>query len=257
MHVQAHAQPCWADLTTSEPDGADEFYRKLLGWEVRRSDTPMGTYLIAVVDDREVAGMMAQAPDAVGAPPMWTVYIWVDDIDAVVASVATVGGSVVAAPFDIPGGARVSLVADPSGAMLGLMTGAETPEPLFSMAPGAVGWIELMTHDTAGATRFYADVFGWNATTSDANGIDYTVFDVDGAQVGGMIATPAEMADDVPDSWSVYFNVAGCAATTAAVRDLGGEVLKGATPTPMGPFAVIADPQGAVFQIMEFTGSPE
>lgn len=254
--MQAHGKPCWVDLTTSDPDGADEFYRKLLGWEVRRSDTPMGTYLIAVVDDREVAGMMAQAPDAVGAPPMWTVYIWVDDIDAVVANVPTAGGSVVAAPFDIPGGAHVSIVADPSGAVLGLMAGGETPEPLFSMAPGAVGWIELMAHDTAGAMRFYRDVFGWNATTSDANGIDYTVFDVDGTQVAGMIPTPAELADDVPDSWSVYFNVADCAATVAAVRDHDGQVLKGATPTPMGPFAVIADPQGAVFQIMEFTGPP-
>ena len=80
------------------------------------------------------------------------------------------------------------------------------------------------------------------------------MFSVGDVQVGGMIATPAELGDDVPNSWSVYFTVADCAASEAAARDLGGQVIKGSTPTPMGPFAVIADPQGAVFQLMEFTG---
>jgi len=256
MDVVAHAQPCWIDLSTTDAASAEDFYRELLGWEVSRSDTPMGEYLIGTVGDQEVAGMMAQSPEIAGAPSMWTVYFFVDDLDAAVGRVTAAGGSVFAAPFEIPDGDRVSIVADPTGAMFGLMSGSEQPGSFSSMTPGAASWFELMTRDTETATGFYADLFGWQSQTDDADGIDYTVFAIGDVQVGGMIATPADLGDDVPNAWSVYFTVTDCAAAEAAVRDLGGQVIKGSTPTPMGPFAVIADPQGAVFQIMEFAGSP-
>lgn len=77
-------------------------------------------------------------------------------------------------------------------------------------------------------------------------------FSLDGEPVGGMIETPAHVPDDVPDNWSVYFTVADCAAAVGAARAAGGTMILEPTDTPMGPFAVLADPAGAVFQIMEF-----
>lgn len=257
MNAVADARPCWVDLSTTDPAGAEAFYRDVLGWDVHRHETPVGVYLIGMVGDREVAGMMAQAPDAAGAPSAWTVYFWVDDLDDVVRRVAAAGGSVLAAPFEIPGGDRVSVVADSTDAVFGLMSGTSQPDLIYSMAAGAVGWFELMTRDTAAAVRFYDELFGWQAETGDADGVEYSVFSVGDAQLGGMIATPDELGEDVPDSWSIYFTVADCSASVERVRDLGGQVLKATTPTPMGPFAVVADPQGAVFQLMEFTEQSE
>lgn len=256
MSAMATARPCWTDLSTTDVAGAEQFYGELLGWNVRHTETPMGAYLIGMVGDHEVAGMMARPPETAGAPSTWTVYCRVDDIDAVVAHAAVAGGSVLQAPFDVPGGNRVAMIADPTGAVLGLMSGPVLLDST-SMQPGAIGWYELMTRDPIRAQRFYADLLGWDSATDDAGDIEYTVFSVGDQHVAGMIATPPDIDDGVPDSWSIYFAVADCAACEAKARDLGGQVLKSSTPTPMGPFAVIADPRGAVFQIAEFTGPGE
>lgn len=257
MTAVATARPCWTDLSTTDVAGAEHFYRELLGWGIRHTETPMGEYLIGMVGDQEVAGMMARPPAAAGAPATWTIYCWVADLDAVVAHTAVAGGSVLQAPFEVPGGNRVAMVADPTGAVLGLMSGSAPPGASTSMAPGTATWYELMTGDPASAKRFYADLLGWTSEADDADGIGYTVFSDGDSQVAGMIARPADIGDGVPDSWSVYFSVADCASSEARTRDLGGQVLKPATPTPMGPFAVIADPRGAVFQIAAFTRPSE
>jgi len=72
-----------------------------------------------------------------------------------------------------------------------------------------------------------------------------------------MIGRPADLPGEVPDSWSVYFTVADCEAAQEKAVELGGSVILSATPTPMGPFAVLADPAGAAFQIMEISTPPE
>ena len=68
-----------------------------------------------------------------------------------------------------------------------------------------------------------------------------------------MIGRTDDLPDDVPDCWSVYFTVVDCDDTVARTVDLGGSVILPSTPTPMGPFAVLADPAGAAFEVMQIT----
>ncbi len=242
----------WVDLSSPDIDDAQLFYRKLLGWDLATTTSSMGDYVTATVGGRDVAGMMAQSPDAQGQPASWTMFVWVDDIDESTQAIAEAGGSVVVPPFEIPGGARVSVVTDPDGAMFALVAGGPTPGAYFSTTPGAVGWAELMTRRTDRASVFYHSVFGWESSTEDGGGVPYTVFRLGDLQVAGMIETPAHLPTDVPATWSVSFVVADCGATEQRVVELGGSVLHPTTPTPMGPFAVVADRQGAVFQVMEY-----
>jgi hypothetical protein len=58
----------WVDLSTPDIKGAQHFYAGLLGWELEVQRTPMGEYTVASSGGREVAGMMAQAPDVAGMP---------------------------------------------------------------------------------------------------------------------------------------------------------------------------------------------
>jgi predicted enzyme related to lactoylglutathione lyase len=160
---------------------------------------------------------------------------------------------VVQPPFDIPGGARVAVLEDASGAMFGIISGGPEPGPYLSVDDGEVGWVELMTRKPEGACAFYNGVFGWDAREADIDATAYTTFSLGDREVAGMIPTPDNLAPDVPDNWSVYFNVADCVATEESAVKLGGQVILSAAPTPMGPFAVLADPHGAVFQIMQFT----
>ncbi len=248
----ANGLPCWVDLSTADISAAEAFYRRLFDWTVATNQTPMGEYLIGSVGDREVGGMMAQSPETAGSPSVWTTFFFVDDIEATLAEITSAGGSVLAPPFEIPDGARVSVVSDPSGAMFALFSEGTVPGRYFSMVVGAVSWVELMTRRPAEAHAFYHQVFGWEAATDDAGGVPYTVFSLGDTLVGGMIETPAHLPDDVPDTWSVYFTVADCQASVDHAAEMGAQVILPPTQSPMGPFAVLADPQGAMFQVMEF-----
>lgn len=244
--------PCWVDLSTTDLAAATAFYAQLLGWDVVTNETPMGAYVVGSIEAREVAGMMAKSPAMAGSPSAWTLYFYVDDLDATLSAVVASGGAVPTEPFEIPTGARVAVVADPNGAMSALISRQLQPGPYLSTAVGAVSWVELMSRHPDRAMAFYHEVFGWEAATQDTGTVLYTTFSCDGSEVGGLIPTPDHLPEDVPDSWSVYFTAADCAATAARAVDLGGRVILAPTPTPVGPFAVLADPQGAVFQVMEY-----
>jgi predicted enzyme related to lactoylglutathione lyase len=59
-----------------------------------------------------------------------------------------------------------------------------------------------------------------------------------------------------PNHWHVYFGVADADATVAKATELGGSVLVPAFDSPVGRMAVIADPHGAVFSIIQPAPQP-
>lgn len=252
----AHGHPSWLDLTTTDVDAAQDFYRTLLGWVMTCTRTPAGDHHVGSVGDREVAGMMAESPQRSGTPPVWTLCFYVDDIAHTVARIVSAGGRVLEDPFEIFEGTRMRVVADPGGATFALLSGQPQPGPYLSTDIGSVSWFELMTRSPETAVDFYATVFGWSTTTQDAGGNPYTTFTLDETEVAGMIETPDNVPADVADSWSPYFTVDDCAASEKLATEYGAQVILPATSTPVGPFAVLADPQGAVFQIMEYADFP-
>lgn len=240
----------WTDLTTPDAEAASRFYARLLGWTIDRDESDMGVYLIGEIGGHDVAGMMAQSPDQAGVPPMWTVYLASDHLEATIDRVTTHGGTVVAPPFPIPDG-RIALVADPTGGTFAL---AEWPgEGGFEAygEPGAVCWAELLTPDVSRAVEFYTAVFGWAAKTepSETAG-SYTVFLHHGEQMLGVMRMPEMVPAGAPAFWQVYFMAEDLDATVAAASREQAAVL---VPTmQVGQhawFATIQDPQGATFSL--------
>jgi predicted enzyme related to lactoylglutathione lyase len=255
VNVSTFNAPNWADLSTPDIDAGIEFYRDLLGWEFRTEVTEMGDYHVASVDGREVCGMMKHPPEMEGAPAMWTVFFHVEDIDETVESVGAAGGRVLEPPFEIPNGARVSVVADPTGAMFALISGETPAEGVwYSMVPGSVCWTETMTRDTEAAATFYCEVFGWDTETDQGN---YTTFLLNGEKIAGLLPIPDLVPAEAPAHWSVYFTVESCEVTERAAVDLGGSVLVETMPVEIGHFAVLEDPDGAPFDIMDFSRAGE
>ena len=246
--------PNWVDLSTPNIEGAVAFYSELLDWDTSAMSTEMGEYHVASVKGHEVAGMMAQSPDHAGIPAMWTMFIYVKSVDETLEKVEEAYGHVLQAPFDIPGGARVSVISDSTGAMFALISGGEKPEgAYYSEIPGAVCWFELMTRDTEAAAKFYRDVFGWEMALDETTATEYATFRLGGQDIVGMLPMPEMMPDEAPAHWSVYFTVSDCAATQKMAVELGGEVAVPVTDISIGRFAVLEDPSGAVFEIMEYT----
>lgn len=243
----------WVDLSTPDPVAAVAFYRELLGWsDVEESDTPMGRYYIGKVGANQAGGVMGHGPEMAGAPAMWSTFIYADDIEASVAKAEELGGTILEKPFDIPGDARVAVVADPTGAMFGMFAGPQIEGEFYSEDPGRVCWAELLTRDPTTAEAFYAGLFGWEATTDDSSGTAYTVFKLGDEMVAGMMRLPDQVPAEAPAHWAVYFAVDDCVATEARAVELGGAVLVPTMSIDMGKFAVLADPHGASFDIMEY-----
>jgi len=252
INADRHGAACWVDLSTPDVRGATSFYGELFGWEVEASQTPMGEYFIGKVGDHQVGGMMEQSGELIGDPAMWTTFFYVDDIEATVGGVEEARGTILQKPFDIPGGARIAIVADPTGAMLGLFGGPELGGPYYSRDAGSVCWVELLTRDPVAAQGFYTAVFGWEAETTMTSGTAYTMFRLEGHDAAGMMMMPEVVPVEAPAHWGPYFAVDDCRAEERRAADLGATVLRVTHEIDAGKFAVIADPQGAPFNLLEF-----
>jgi predicted enzyme related to lactoylglutathione lyase len=120
-----HGAFSWNELTTSDTKAARKFYGTLLGWQFKDMDMGESTYTVINVDGQGVGGITSVPPNAQGMPPTWGGYVTVDDVDAVVARVAGLGGRVLLAPTDIPTVGRFATIMDPQGATLSLITYAK------------------------------------------------------------------------------------------------------------------------------------
>ena len=80
--------PCWVDVDQPDPEAATAFYGGLFGWEFedRMPAEAPGHYFAASIGGQQVAAI-GSPPEATDAPPAWSTYIWVDDVDESVARV--------------------------------------------------------------------------------------------------------------------------------------------------------------------------
>lgn len=249
--VMANGSVVWVDLSTPDLDAAIHFYEQLLGWHYEEHEAGMGTYVTARIEGGDVGGMMAQAPEQAGIPPAWTVFVGCDHLENTLARVRELGGSVVKTPFSIPGGARIAVIADPTGATLALAEGALADRTIVRYKSGAPGWVECQSRDVNRSRDFYEALFGWEAEEGTRG---YLVFMRNGEQVCGVMAMPDDVPAEVPSHWMVYF-VADVARAAEQVPGLGGTVEYPTHDIDEGRFAVLTDPTGAVFAVFEETES--
>jgi predicted enzyme related to lactoylglutathione lyase len=251
--------PGWVDLSTPDPAAATEFYTDLFGWTARSRPTGAGTeYTMLLLDDRLVCGLgPSMAP---GGAAVWTTYVLVGDADEIVAAAPDAGGQVLMPAMDVLTSGRMAMLADPSGAVVGLWQPRDHQGADVFNEPGTVCWNELQARDLAACLPFYEEMFGWRWERTAAGGEDYFVahLDAKGSQaegvdtsVAGAMATPVGVPEDIPSLWSVYFSVADVEAAAGATQTGGGTVMMAPMDFDWGRFAVLADPQGGVFSVMQ------
>ena len=112
------------ELRTSDVAKAKAFYGGLFDWKL--NDVPMGpesSYTTIDVGANGTGGGMTKNP-VPGAPSAWLAYVDVDDVADSTKKVRSLGGTVVVDVTEIPGYGSFSVIADPTGAVLGLWTAA-------------------------------------------------------------------------------------------------------------------------------------
>ena len=126
----------------------------------------------------------------------------------------------------------------------------------MSAFKGRFVWYELMTTDTEAAKAFYSKVVGWTTQDVPMPGMTYTLLKAGEAQIAGLMPIPPDAkAMGVPPNWTGYVAVDDVDAGAAQLKGLGGSVMREPDDIPgVGRFAVVADPQGAVFCLFRGNG---
>lgn len=123
----------------------------------------------------------------------------------------------------------------------------------MATSPSPFIWYELMTTDTAAAEAFYRSVVGWQTKDAGMPGIAYTLLSAGDVQMGGVMALPPEaLASGARPGWIGYLGVDDADASAARIRAAGGAVHRAPEDIPgIGRFAVVTDPHGAAFIVMQ------
>ncbi len=117
---------CWNELASKDVETAKKFYAELLGWTLKDSNGESGmTYTEIRAGEKSIGGMYQPGPecgDGAEMPSHWMSYVAVDDVDKLAERVTELGGSVCVPPTDIPNVGRFSVINDPTGAVISLIT---------------------------------------------------------------------------------------------------------------------------------------
>ena len=246
----------WVELQTSDAKAGVAFYRALFGWDVVEHDMgPAGVYTIFTMRGKDVGAGSAQQPHELqmGIPPHWNLYVTVTSADESAAKAMSLGGMVLAPPFDVMDNGRMAVIQDPTGATFQLWQPKSHSGVKIKNEPGALCWAELTTKNPKAAEAFYTGLFGWSAKHSaPAAVMQYTEFSVGGHPAVGMMAMPENMPPHVPSYWMPYFQVADLDASIAKAQSLGANVMIGPQPIPDGArFVILQDPQKAMFALYQ------
>lgn len=245
---------CWIELATTDQNAAKSFYTSLFGWAV--TDNPMGPgdfYSIFKLNGRDAAAgyTMRKDEQAQGVPPHWNLYIATDSADQAAARAAEAGGKVLAPAFDVMDVGRMAVVQDPTGAVFCVWRAKKNTGIGIAGDPGTLCWADLSTPDPDRAAKFYAAVFGWKVERGQNDPSGYLHIKNGEDFIGG-IPPAAHRNPQTPPHWLIYFLVADVAASAAKAGNLGAKILM--LPKDMagvGTWAIIADPQGAVFAVFK------
>ncbi len=244
---------CWFELATTDQAAAKKFYGGLFGWTA--NDSPMGPdafYTMFQQRGKNVGAAYALMPDQLkqGLPPHWGTYVAVANVDEAIAKAKTLGGTVLAGPMDVATHGRMVVLHDPTGAAISLWQANQHQGVGVWGEVGAFCWSELMDGDTAAATKFYTELFGWKTKVTEGAGFPYTHWQNDGADIGGMMAIMPQMGP-MPPCWVNYVQVANCDETAAKATVLGGKVCMPPMDIPnTGRFTMLQDPQGAMLSVI-------
>ena len=258
--------PCWIDTSQRDLEAAKDFYGGLFGWEFQ--EWPSGRYLVASLDGLDVAGIALQPDDE----PSWNTYIQVDSADWATADALQLGGKVLVQPFDVADAGRMSVIADPMGAVFCMWEPKGHNGAQLVNAAGSWNWSDLYTPDPSLTEPFYRSLFGWDAAPVQFGEITATMWrrpgygdalekrdpgirerhEKAGAPEGFTDAVAWLMQSEGPARWHVTFSVDDTDASVARAAELGAEVV--VEPYDAGPvrIAQLKDPQGAELTVSRY-----
>jgi predicted enzyme related to lactoylglutathione lyase len=246
----------WVDLITPDMARAEPFYAGLFGWKF---DAVAGdpNYVIASLDGQPVGGLYQKSPTPNQArQPAWLTFIAARDVDAARRLALAHGAKLLSGPKNYPQRGRQAVFSDPDGAVFAVLASSSGDPPDFLAAPGEWIWSSLLVHDADHEAAFYQTLFGYDVFDLPNDGpLEHLILSSDDYARVGVNSLPNDSAHRRPH-WLNFVRVVDAADTATRAATLGGRVLvEPRLDRHGGRVAVIADPTGAPFGIMEWSQS--
>ena len=194
---------------------------------------------------------------ASGMPAMWNSYINVDDLGAALAKTEEHGGTVTMPAMQVMDAGHMAGIQDPSGGYVFLWQAINHKGARLANDPGTWVWNELMTYEPETAMTFFSNLFGWEFEKDENSPGSYWMILNQGRKNGGLMLMTKEEFGEIPPCWTTYFNVSDMESTVSKLKDVGGQVYHGPFDSSVGPIAIVADNQGAAFNLIGLTVPPD
>lgn len=242
----------WADLFTENPEGEAKFYTQLFGWTSETMTQKGHTYIVISNGGETIAGIVrSSVKHTDNSVPRWIGFAATDDIPKAIAALNQAGGKTLAKPRDVKNRGTLAIAQDAQGAVFGLIQSSSGDVPDYQAMPGELAWATLFSGQPKESADFYSKTFHYESTNNPAH--------ADGSHIilaNGDIARAAVSAsppwEGGKSDWLLFFCVADATATANKATQLGGTVLVAPHDSKHGgQVAVIADPLGGVFGVLE------
>jgi len=244
----------FVELVTPDLAAAKQFYAGLFGWTYRDIQAGGIKYAQAFLDGRPIAGLIHKdVPTGEHRQPAWLTFFAVSDVAAAKKVALHNGAKVLFEPHNVPNRGKEAVFADPQGAVFAILA-SSSGDPSDELAtPGEWIWSSLVTSDPGSGAAFYQKLFDYEVfelpATTDAQHLLLATNDYARASVNSL---PANRPTAHPH-WLNYVRVEDTVKMTAKVVALGGRVLvKTRVDRHGGRVALVADPQGAPFGLLEW-----
>lgn len=247
----------WADLVTPDLAAAEKFYGGLFGWTYQSVRAGDSNYAIALLDGHPIAGLLEKAiPAGQQHQSAWLTFLAASDIDAVEHAAVAHGAKVLAEAKDYPMRGRQCVLSDPEGAVFALLSSSSGDTPDYLPVNGDWIWSSLHAKDAGAEAAFYQQLFNYDVFEMDNDdGLEHLILSSDN-YARASANDLAQGSGRRHSHWLNFLRVVSAAQTAAKAQAMGGRVLvQPRVDRQGGMLAVLADPAGAPFGIMEWSDS--
>jgi predicted enzyme related to lactoylglutathione lyase len=245
----------WADLVTPDLAAAERFYGGLFGWTFQTIHTGDSDYAVALADGRPVGGLFQKSiASGEQRQSAWLTFLAVNDVDGAKRAALAHGAKLVSDSKSYPARGRQAVLSDPDGAVFAILASSSGDSPDFLAEPGEWIWSSLLSHDPGAAAAFYQQVFSFDAfDLASDDGLEHVILSSDDFARASVNSLPAD-SKRRHSHWLNFIRVVDTVGMAAKVVASGGRVLVDPhVDRHGGQVAVVADPAGAPFGLMEWT----
>jgi hypothetical protein len=252
-HLAYPGKFVWFDLYAPDMNGVAQFYDRVFGWSVERTDPKSATVKTILNKGRRIGTifLVGGGEQWRRHGPGWVGCLSVPDADKAFARALQSGAQTVCLPADRSYRGRMAEIRDPHGARVSLLASSVGDPRDHGPEEGFFLGAELWTPDVSSAERFYAGLAGYEPDWMALRGVPYVMLLADNRPRGAITAPPVGFSGAV---WIPMVAVRDVPGVVERVEAHGGTVLlRPVLGDNAGAVAVFRDPAGGLMGVRGYT----